>query len=127
MNKIKKADLLKRIEHLESLLLVKKNKIVARDKEHIQQLIFEEGVLAKNIDVSNVTDMSELFSDCKNFNQDLSSWDVSNVTDMSYMFRNCDSFNQDLSRWDVSNVTDIDSMFYGTPLQDYENPKRCTK
>ena len=37
--------------------------------------------------VSNVTDMSSMFSH-SDFNQDICSWDVSNVTDMSYMFMN---------------------------------------
>ena len=62
-------------------------------------------------DVSNVTDMENMFDDAYDFNGDLSSWDVSNVTDMKYMFYNAGSFNGDLSSWDVSNVTDMESMF----------------
>ena len=61
--------------------------------------------------LSNVTDMNSMFSDCSNFNQDISSWDVSSVTDMSYMFDNCTSFNQSLNSWDVSSVTDMSYMF----------------
>ena len=61
-------------------------------------------------DVSNVTDMSSMFS-CSSFNQDISSWDVSNVTNMSWMFANS-PFNQDISSWDVSNVTNMSVMFY---------------
>ena len=60
-------------------------------------------------DVSNVTDMSSMFS-LSSFNQDISSWDVSNVTNMSSMFSRS-SFNQDISSWDVSNVTDMRCMF----------------
>ena len=63
-------------------------------------------------DVSNVTDMSYMFSH-SSFNHDISSWDVSNVTDMSYMFCNS-TFNQDISSWDVSNVTDMSGMFDGS-------------
>ena len=37
-------------------------------------------------DVSGVSDMSELFRNMQNFNEDLSNWDTSGVTDMSYMF-----------------------------------------
>ena len=63
-------------------------------------------------DVSNVTDMSHMFSDCTAFNCDLSKWDVSNVTDMTSMFFHCKAFNCDLSKWDVSNVTGMAAMFY---------------
>ena len=62
-------------------------------------------------DVSQVTDMYELFKDKTTFNDDISSWDVSNVIDMSYMFYNATSFNQDISSWDVSSVTDMEIMF----------------
>ena len=41
------------------------------------------------------------------FNQDIGNWDVSNVTDMSNMFFLATSFNQDIGDWDVSNVTDM--------------------
>ena len=45
-----------------------------------------------------------MFFDCKEFNQDISSWDVSNVTNMHGMFYNCEAFNQDISDWNASNV-----------------------
>ena len=56
-------------------------------------------------DVSNVTNMRDMFSYTPLFNQDISSWDVSNVADMTYMFNLANSFNQNLSSWDISNVT----------------------
>ena len=62
--------------------------------------------------VSNVTNMGDMFFECKSFNKDISSWDVSNVKDMSGMFYKCESFNQDISNWDVSNVTNMSEMFY---------------
>ena len=59
--------------------------------------------------VSNVTDMSEMFSN-SSFNQDINSWDVSKVDDMSFMF-SYSPFNQNISFWDVSNVKDMKCMF----------------
>lgn len=64
-----------------------------------------------NWDVSNVTDMNEMFFDADSFNQDIGKWDVSNVTDMSSMFSKAKSFNQDIGKWDVSNVTNMCKMF----------------
>jgi len=64
-------------------------------------------------DLTNVTDMSQMFSGASSFNADLSDWDVSNVTNMGYMFQGASSFNADLSDWDVSNVTDMSDMFQG--------------
>ena len=32
----------------------------------------------------------------------ISTWDTVNITDMSYMFYNAIQFNQDISNWDVS-------------------------
>ncbi|MDE3740936.1 BspA family leucine-rich repeat surface protein [Maribacter polysaccharolyticus] len=70
-------------------------------------------VVINAVDVPNlseVTNMSNMFSNTTAFNQDISGWDVSNVTDMSYMFYNS-NFNQDIGDWDVNNVTDMTGMF----------------
>ena len=63
---------------------------------------------------SQVTDMSELFRNYEEFNDNISEWDVSNVTNMSSMFYGASSFNQDLSEWDVSNVTNMSHTFFDT-------------
>ena len=62
-------------------------------------------------DVSNVADMSRMFSYAKSFNSDLSKWDVANVKDMTGMFLAAQSFNRDLSKWDVSRVITMPGMF----------------
>ncbi len=62
-------------------------------------------------DVSKITNMRSMFDGCEAFNQPLESWDVSQVTEMSSMFSNCSSFNQPLERWDVSQVTEMVWMF----------------
>ena len=62
-------------------------------------------------DLSNVTSMRSMFSNCTSFNQPIGHWDVSNVIDMQSLFAGASLFNQDLSSWDVSNVNDMNSMF----------------
>jgi surface protein len=63
--------------------------------------------------VSNVTDMSFIFSGAVAFNKPLGAWNVSNVTDMSYMFDGAVAFNQPMSAWNVSNVRSMVYMFSG--------------
>lgn len=64
-------------------------------------------------DLSNVTDMTEMFRGATSLNQDINSWDVGNVTDMTALFRGAFSFNQPLNSWNVSSVTDMTRMFQG--------------
>lgn len=96
-------------------------KIIARDHDHLVQLI-EEAIEEKGpkcdlnfIDVSQVTDMHAVFAESK-FNGDISQWNVSNVTCMNRMFAGS-SFDGDISHWDVSNVVEMEDMFYGSALE----------
>ena len=66
----------------------------------------------ENWDTSNVKNMSDMFYDCSNFNQNISNWNVSKVRNMAFMFCGCYNFNQPLDAWDVSNVCNISNMFY---------------
>ena len=79
-------------------------------------------------DVSKVTTMFRMFEDCHSFNQPLNNWNVSQVTDMTYMFSHCESFNQPLNDWDVSKVTDMCGMFqycsaFNQPLNNWDVSK----
>ena len=87
-----------------------------------------------HIDVSQITDMSSLFSEAyagyglEKFNGDISEWNVSNVKDMSDMFWFAESFNSDISKWDVGKVTDMSEMFNGAtsfnqPICDWDVSK----
>jgi Mycoplasma protein of unknown function, DUF285 len=51
--------------------------------------------------VSQVEDMSSIFSKMKTFNEYIGSWDVSSVKSMNCMFLEAHSFNHDLGSWDV--------------------------
>ena len=64
-------------------------------------------------DVSNVTDMSGMFSGCSKFNSCLTYWDVSKVKLMGGMFYNCKKFNSDLSWWNTMNVKETGNIFKG--------------
>ena len=108
--------------YIQEKLVIKKNKTTSykyfpKSKDELRDIILQrvkdEGneVDLNDIDVSEITDMSELFARI-DFNGNISAWDVSNVTDMSRMFLGCELFNKDISGWDVSNVTNIKKMFF---------------
>ncbi len=63
-------------------------------------------------DVSNVTDMTGMFTDARAFNRDIGDWDTGSVTSMVGMFQLTRAFNEDISAWDVSEVTDMSNMFF---------------
>jgi len=63
-------------------------------------------------DVTNVTDMSELFAGLDTFNAPIDQWDTSQVTTMAYMFSDAIAFNQPLT-FDTSKVTVMCGMFRG--------------
>ena len=49
-------------------------------------------------------------------------WNTSLVTNMSELFSQKRTFNEDLSRWDTSNVTDMGNMFIGCPIEANHKP-----
>jgi surface protein len=74
--------------------------------------------------VSNVKDMAEMFYSCNNFNCDISNWDVSNVEMMNITFYDCENFDCDLSSWDVEKVKRWNNVFGGTcGIKEEHKPK----
>jgi surface protein len=76
-------------------------------------------------DVSQVTDMANMFIYASSFNQALNNWDVGQVTSMRQMFAAASAFNQPLDNWDVSNVSNMRSMFvfassFNLPLNSWD-------
>ena len=94
-------------------------------KDIINQLIEDRGNKGNfnDIDTSEITDMSDLFSGMEKFNGDISGWNVSNVKYMTYMFHLCKSFNCDISNWDVSNIKYNKEIFEKCILEEKHKPK----
>ena len=83
--------------HLNKDIKVKEYNYHPKDKYElhslIKELLEERGNDAdlNDIDVSDITDMSELFINLNPHNIDISKWNVSNVKNMSDMFYKCKS------------------------------------
>lgn len=65
-----------------------------------------------NWNVSNVSDMTWMFSDASNFNQNIGNWNTTNVTNMSGVFFYASNFNQNIGNWNTSSVTNMSGMFF---------------
>ena len=99
-----------------------------KTKEELEQIIvklieqYGDKADLNDIDISNINDLSFLFSKVNNingtkrknnlykFNGDISKWNVSKVENMEGMFSES-NFNGDISEWNVSNVTNMTRMF----------------
>ena len=101
---------------------------IATTKVTNMREMFENRTVSGNIsywDVSNVTDMSQMFIVATSFNGPIGDWDVSNVTNMNSMFAGAESFNQPIGDWDVSSVTRMGGMFataesFNQPIGDWD-------
>ena len=112
-----------------------------KTKMRLKELVEDNSVYLGDIDISNITDMEDLFRDSKRvdfsgiekwdtskvktmngmfsdahcFNHNINDWNVSNVENMRYMFANT-PFNQPLDKWSVSRVANMSGMFCNTPF-----------
>ena len=91
------------------------DKVQPKNRVQLEQLIdyaFKHNIYDLNfIDTSKITDMSNLFVNCE-YDIDVSNWDVSNVTNMYNMFYFCKNFDCDLSNWNIAKTTPIKDMFF---------------
>ena len=82
---------------------------------NMTNLFYNKSQFNDNIEdwnTSNVTDMFCTFHSAKSFNQSLNNWNINNVTNMYAMFYNANSFNKDNCKdWDLTNVKDKRVMF----------------
>lgn len=96
--------------------LIKIIKTAVKCVKNSNYYTYEKTTLNLNsIDVSQITDMSYLFSEIQldGFRViDVSTWDVSNVTNMEGTFKGCRGIQKiQIGKWDVSNVTSMYRMF----------------
>lgn len=66
--------------------------------------------------LSNVSDLSWMFSFTDHFNGDIGNWDTSGVENMEGMFAAAAAFNQDIGDWDTRKVTNMGWMFSGASV-----------
>ncbi|MDA7485503.1 BspA family leucine-rich repeat surface protein [Planktomarina temperata] len=82
---------------------------------NMSSLFFNKNDFNQNLsawDTSSVTHMGTMFYGATNFNGDISEWNTSSVAHMGDMFSRAENFNQDISKWDTSSVTNMMFMFY---------------
>ena len=75
----------------------------------------EEVVHPENLDLSQCTQMVDLFFCCEKLKKvDVSSWDTSHIEGAHAVFYQCGELTElDVSKWDTSSMTDISGLFNG--------------
>jgi len=64
-------------------------------------------------DVTDVTDMTDVFRGRSGFQHDISAWDMAGVTTMEGMFQGAAAFNGNLTTWNVGAVASLKNTFAG--------------
>ena len=83
-------------------------------RECVKKLLVKGEKNLNIIDVSQVTDFSQIFRNQDMKDVDISEWDVSNGEKFDRMFMFTTNCNIDISEWDVSSGEDFAAMFYGS-------------
>ena len=82
--------------------------------------------LPKNFITSKVTDISDMFNECKKLTSlDLSGWDTSNITKMNNLFKNSGIKIIDISNWDLSKLYlnyGFKDVFFGSQCETIKLP-----
>ena len=68
-----------------------------------------------------INNMTNLFYNKSQFNDNIEDWNTSNVTDMFCTFHSAKSFNQSLNNWNINNVTYMHGMFYNATSFNLDN------
>lgn len=88
-----------------------------KNKDELKLLVKISNLGLDEINVKEITDMSELFKGSKRKSfKGIETWDTSNVKNMAGMFKGAVKFNQDISKWNVSHVENMENMFNGAKL-----------
>jgi surface protein len=74
------------------------------------QALFDYGTVDE-WNVSQITDMDQLFSGKSTCNPDIGNWDMSKVTTMSSMFFNAVAFNRPIGNWNTARVKYMNELF----------------
>jgi len=88
-----------------------------KEKWNIDDKIKNEILEIKLRGINNITDMSNMFSECSNLTtlSEISKWNINNVKSVSGMFRGCSDLSNlpDISNWNTNNITNMNNMFRG--------------
>ena len=88
------------------------------------EIISKSKELISNWDISNVTNLDNVFKNRTTFNEPLNNWNTSNITSTVSTFQNAQAFNQPLNNWDTSKVINMiatfqDAITFNQPLNNW--------
>ena len=79
----------------------------------VDAAMMKYGDIGCHWNIEQVDDLSHLFQEQADFNEDLSNWKINHVTNVVSMFEGAVSFNSNLEKWSFGNVVYMARMFKG--------------